>query len=273
MLRASLIAASALLATAQPAAAKPVDSLWSGRASVAEATVTIPAKSCAGVVVESNTRVLTAAHCVPEGARRLDVVTKRRQRVAGTVSYLDEVRDLALIDLDRAVAVRPLELSTTLPRPGDRILFVGRVDRRSRAQVAKVTHLGQCPSLPGVSDAVFTTVQARPGDSGAPLVDRERRVVGLIHGGAACHIAAPTATLGQKLAAGTLFPQHAQGSQHDAQGSEQDTQDAHDAAPESESAPAEPPPVVLETYRAGPFVFEKLANGFRFHFEFKWSSD
>jgi len=50
---------------------------------------------------------------------------------------------------------------------------------------------------------LFTTIAGIPGDSGAPLVDSATHVVGLVHGGAQCHIATPSATL-QRLIADVL---------------------------------------------------------------------
>jgi hypothetical protein len=38
-----------------------------------------------------------------------------------------------------------------------------------------------------------------PGDSGSPLVDGGARIVGLVHGGADCHIATPANTLATML--------------------------------------------------------------------------
>lgn len=174
--------------------------LFAQRQRVAAATVTLPAKSCAGSVAGSPTQVLTAAHCIPEGAEETDVVFRGR-RLRAVVALIDRTRDTALLALDEPLDVVPLELGLELPRPGDPILFVGRVDRPSRPQVEKVVRLGRCPSLPGVSDAVFTNLNAKPGDSGAPIVDVRLRIVGVIHGGAACHIAASTAELARKLSA------------------------------------------------------------------------
>lgn len=174
-------------------------SLLAKRHQVASVTVTIPAKSCAGSFVGSPSQVLTAAHCIPEGLETLDVVFRGRTFRA-MVALIDRVRDTALLAIEEPPDVVPLELEAALPRRGDRVLFVGRVDRRSRPQVAEVERLGRCPSLPGVSQAVFTTLEARPGDSGAPILNERLRVVGVIHGGAACHIAAPTAALAEELA-------------------------------------------------------------------------
>jgi S1-C subfamily serine protease len=213
--KASLALALALLlapATANGRDIKAPRMLLLERSKVAAATVTLPMKSCAGSIVGGRTQVLTAAHCIPEGVEELDVVFRGR-KLRAMVALIDRTRDTALLALDEELDVQPLELAVDLPRRGDRVLFVGRIDRPSRTQIAQVIKLGRCPSLPGVSDAVFTDLDAKPGDSGAPIVDAKLRVVGVIHGGAQCHIAAPTAALARELAAvasRTTPPQHAQ---------------------------------------------------------------
>jgi hypothetical protein len=62
-----------------------------------------------------------------------------------------------------------------------------------------VERLAPCPSLPTVHDAIFTSIDALPGDSGSPLVDAKLRVIGVIHGGVRCHIASPVAPLARML--------------------------------------------------------------------------
>jgi hypothetical protein len=54
--------------------------------------------------------------------------------------------------------------------------------------------------LPALGSALFTTIDGVPGDSGAPIVDSAARVVGLVHGGAQCHIATPSETLRRLIA-------------------------------------------------------------------------
>ena len=237
--------------------AKP--SLLSRREAVAQATVTIPAKSCAGFVAQEKTWVVTAAHCIPEGGQRFDVKLRDGTVLEGNLAYLDREHDLAALRLDQPAPVEPLVLGERMPLPGAQVLFVGRIDRRLRPQVATIERIDQCPSLPDVSNALFTTLEARPGDSGAPVVDRDLKVVGVIHGGARCHISAPTVGLARELAALGSAP-------------------APSAAPNPPAAPdsdADPgtDDKVLKRYKAGPFVLEKVPNGFKFRFSFRWGSE
>jgi hypothetical protein len=204
-------------------------------------------------VVSEKDRVLTAAHCIPVGLERLTVKLKGGSRIESTLEYLDRESDLALLRLDAPAAVEPLMFASVLPSAGQPVLFAGRVDRRSRSQVARVERLGTCPSLPGVEKAVFTTLQAKPGDSGAPIVNRDLRVVGVIHGGAACHIAAPTVELGRKLARGELPAFRPEVPRDLASAFEP----AHERTP-------------TKSYKAGPFVFDTYPHGFRFRWSAKW---
>ena len=163
---------------------------------VAAATVTLDAGHCAGVVVEDGRHALTAAHCVQPQETRVDLSFMNGQRLGGTYVHVDRGRDVAVIRLDARAPVRALDVADGLPAPGDPLIFTGRHDRPGDEQEALLERLGRCPSLPEVPAALFTTMRGRPGDSGAPLVDSQMRVVGLVHGGAQCRIATPTAGVG-----------------------------------------------------------------------------
>jgi S1-C subfamily serine protease len=238
-------------ASAQSARPDPNRDLLAHRDRVADATVTLPERSCAGAIAHSRSQVVTAAHCVPEDVTDVDVELQDGEILDATIEHLDRDQDLALLRLPKEVEVEPLELSDETPRKGTRLLFVGRVDRPSRTQVLRIDRLARCPSLPNLESALFTSVHAKPGDSGAPLVDQSSRIVGLIHGGARCHIAAPTAPLA-KIAAGSAPVAAAAG-----------------AAP----SPSAPNPAGLslpDTMRFGPFLWERTNDGFKLRFSFKW---
>lgn len=159
-----------------------------------DATVTLFPGHCAGVVVADGHHALTAAHCidVATGGRQ-PVVLRDGHMLGGVVKIVDPVRDLAVIRFDQTAPVHPLAVASSIPIPGEELLFAGRNDRPGEPQEVELRKLGRCPSLPGVPQALFTSLHGEKGDSGAPVVDRHLQVVGLVHGGAACSIAAPTA--------------------------------------------------------------------------------
>ncbi|MDC0709883.1 serine protease [Stigmatella sp. ncwal1] len=158
-----------------------------------DATVTLIPGHCAGVIVEDGLHLLTAAHCVDPMAQRIEVALRDGTRMGAQALRVDPGQDLALYQLDSAAPVTPLPLSPEMPTPGERLLFAGRNDRPGGIQAVWLEKLGRCPSLPDVPQALFTTLRGEKGDSGAPVVDSRMHVVGLVHGGAACSIAAPTA--------------------------------------------------------------------------------
>lgn len=239
---ASILFSGALLALSGPALADAKKS--DTRARLLETSVIVVPRACAGAVVGSTVHVLTAAHCIPAGTERVDVRLRSGKVVDSRVEYLDVERDLALLHLDQPVPVQPLELALDLPPPGEKLSFLGRFDRAPRKpQRAAVVKIGRCPSLPAIDDAVFTSLNAKPGDSGAPVVDRRLRVVAVVHGGAACHIAAPVHSLAQKLA----------------------------ADPDAELEPAPEP--ALANYTWGPLHLERTASGFRLRWSFRFGSE
>jgi S1-C subfamily serine protease len=212
-----------------------------------QASVIVVPKACAGALVETTSHVLTAAHCIPPGDERVMVKLRSGQQVDSRVEFLDDERDLALLHLDQPAKATPLELRDDLPQVGDKLSFLGRFDRAPRrTQQAEVLKLGRCPSLPSVDDAVFTSLNAKPGDSGAPILDEDLRVVAVVHGGAACHIAAPVSSLAQQLKA----------------------DDDGELGPASEPEPA----VATRDYRFGPLLLEKTPGGFRFRWSFRFGS-
>ncbi|HYO59597.1 serine protease [Archangium sp.] len=195
--RAGVLAVAALAACTSPK--KQEDSRQDFR-TLRDATVTLFPGHCAGVVVADGRHALTAAHCIDVApGERQPVVLRNGRMLSGVVKVVDAMRDLAVIRFDEMAPVRPLPVATAMPIPGEGLLFFGRTDRPNEPQEVELERLGRCPSLPGVPQALFTSLHGEKGDSGAPLVDHRLQVVGLVHGGAACSIATPTAELAPVL--------------------------------------------------------------------------
>jgi S1-C subfamily serine protease len=149
-------------------------------------------------VVSDQRHVLTAAHCL-HGRDDIHIELHDGRRVRAAVERLDKDKDFALLKLSDDAEVTPLRFASELPDPGDALYFGGRADRHGSNQIFAVVRIGRCPSLPQVDNAIFTNLRARKGDSGAPLVNRNLEVVGLVHGGERCNIAAPTIGLDAEL--------------------------------------------------------------------------
>ncbi len=227
------------------------------RKGVEDASVILADKACSGVVVGDTRHVATAAHCLPG---RLDIIEVRHRSLGkrtGKLVYRDNGRDLALLELDEPLEVNPLELSSRIPAHGETLYFAGRIDRfrlGSRLQRAKVERIDRCPSLPEMRDALFTSLNARPGDSGAPLLDAHGRVLALVHGGARCHIAVPTYPLVAALQNGE--PPVAAQSPPKATKQKPVSSEASGGKPE----------------RIGPFLVERTPEGYRFRWSFSWQT-
>jgi S1-C subfamily serine protease len=181
-------AASAALSDASPAV----------RRALHDASVRIEPTGCAGVLAAGSDLVLTARHCIDRESQTLEVYfvdgSTRTARVAAT----DEVADQVVLVLHDPVPITPLEVVRRRQIPGTVLYFEGNPGR-PRFQSARLDHIGRCESLPKLTNALFTSIEGVPGDSGAPLVDAAARVVGLVHGGAHCRIATPGDTLGRLL--------------------------------------------------------------------------
>lgn len=153
---------------------------------------------CSGVLVDGPDLVLTAEHCVDTGATHTLRFSDGSERT-GWVAGVDHAADQALLLLEEPVGLKPLMLVRQPPIAGTVLYFAGN-PKNPRFQEAKLERTGRCPSLPALGDALFTTIDGIPGDSGAPIVDAGARVVGLVHGGAQCHIATPSDTLRRLIA-------------------------------------------------------------------------
>ena len=162
------------------------------RRALDRASVVVETTGCSGVLAESPQIIVTAKHCVKGQTLRVRLST-RAERTAWVVATND-ASDQAVLFLEEPADIEPLLIVRRRQIPGTVLYFEGHPER-PRFQNARLDRIGRCPSLPALPDALFTSIDGRPGDSGAPLVDGAGRIVGLVHGGARCHIATPADTL------------------------------------------------------------------------------
>ena len=162
------------------------------------ASVTLEEVGCSGVLAATPDIVLTARHCVEREGQDLHVRFTDGTRRSAWVEAIDRDADQALLILDEPVAITPLVVARRRQISGTVLYFEGN-PAKPRFQRARLDHIGRCPSLPNLPNALFTSIHGVPGDSGAPLVDAAVRVVGLVHGGAQCEIATPAETLARLL--------------------------------------------------------------------------
>jgi len=164
------------------------------RAALDAATVLVLPSRCAGVVVERPTLVATARHCVGGADDAVRVRLDGGTEITGRVVVLDDRTDQVIIRLGEAAPVEPLPIARRSLIRGTVLYFQGNPER-PRPQDVRLDDIGTCGSLPELPDAFFTSIRGTPGDSGSPVVDGGAEVVGLVHGGARCHIVTPAKRL------------------------------------------------------------------------------
>ena len=169
------------------------------------ATVLVLPSRCTGAIVAVPWLVATAKHCIDAGVR----LRVRIGNVEQDAELVDEdpVGDQVVLALASDTKVAPLGIVRRLPIVGSVLYFHGNPERPVW-QAARLDRIGRCPNLPSLPRALYTSINGKPGDSGAPLVDVAGEVVGLVHGGAGCRIATPGDRLA-RLVDRVLQRQHA----------------------------------------------------------------
>lgn len=176
------------------AEAAPLGSPQAVRRALHASSASLDGDRCSGVLAESSELVLTARHCVGSEGQRVRVRFAAGFARGAWVVAIDDRADQAVLLLEGAVPLEPLSIARRPAIPGAVLYFEGNPSH-PRFQSARLDRVGRCQSLPALPNALFTGIEGEPGDSGAPLVDGAGRVVGLVHGGARCHIATPADTL------------------------------------------------------------------------------
>lgn len=188
MAMARRIAWLSILVIARTALANPPPVPVAVRKALVTATVLVLPSRCAGAVVAEPWLVATAKHCIDDGVR-LRVRAGGVERDAELVDE-DAAADQVVLALASPLPVAPLGIVRRLPIVGTVLYFHGN-PASPRWQAARLDRVAPCPSLPALARALHTSIDGKPGDSGAPLVDLAGDVVGLVHGGARCRIATP----------------------------------------------------------------------------------
>jgi len=182
-----LLALAAMPASARP----PTDVLV--RSALREATVSLDT-GCSGALAEQPQLIATALHCVEKADKSVQARLSNGEVRRAWIVATDQVADQAVLFMEEKVKLQPLDVVRRPQITGTVLYFQGHPER-PRFQEARLDRVGTCQSLPALPNALFTSIEGVPGDSGAPLVDGAGRIVGLVHGGADCHIATPANTL------------------------------------------------------------------------------
>src|SRR5262245_48867400 len=162
------------------------------RRALEAASVVVETPGCSGAVAESPQLVVTAKHCLQ--GDRLPIRLSTGERRTAWLVATNDASDQAVLFLEAPAGVEPLSIVRRPQIPGTVLYFEGSPSR-PRFQSARLDRLGRWPALPALPNAPCTSIDGVPGVSAAPLVDAAARIVGLVHGGARCHIATPAETL------------------------------------------------------------------------------
>jgi S1-C subfamily serine protease len=190
----ALLASALSLAAVDPAGAAMPGGRTAVRRALEAASVQIEPSRCSGVLAEEPDVVVTALHCIDDPVDSVQVRFADGWVREAHVAATDQSSDQAVLVLDEPVAIEPLPVVRRRQIPGTVLYFLGH-PAQPRFQEARLDRIGRCDSLPRLPNALFTSIAGSPGDSGAPLVDALARIVGLVHGGAQCHIATPADSL------------------------------------------------------------------------------
>lgn len=129
-----------------------------------------------GVVVSEDGLVLTAAHVIPYGGARAEILFPDGRRVRGTALGLDDRDDSGMIRIDAPGPFEFAPVAPTNPPIGQWCIATGHPGgyERGRSPVFRLGRvLGEWDGFLQTDCPIFS------GDSGGPLFDLEGRVIGI----------------------------------------------------------------------------------------------
>jgi S1-C subfamily serine protease len=142
-------------------------------------------RRASGFIVSNDGLIVTTAHAVADlSSSTLTVGLPNETLVPAIVVKVDQERDLALLSAQTTEVLIPLDLSPITPALGEKVvaLLVG-LKGDLRVQIGTVSSLVSQPSAFGEAsgERIGVSMNVEPGASGAPVVDREGRLLGLVH--------------------------------------------------------------------------------------------
>lgn len=129
--------------------------------------------TCSGAFVTEFGDILTARHCVDIGTD-IDIYTHDRRRYSATVIATSSVHDLALIHIDKRNT--PYFTLAKKVERGQPINILG-----SPLSITDVQAVGTVARLDG--DLLLVDCSALPGNSGGPVFDHNKELVGILTNG------------------------------------------------------------------------------------------
>jgi S1-C subfamily serine protease len=160
------------------------------------ASIFAPPGAGSGVVVGDDGLIVTADH-VLDGAAEIWVVRPGDERQRARIVKRVPERDLALIRIETASPLVPIELHGRAVRPGQCVLALGNVMNWGIGIFAGIVSLPACADgcRTGTTGGILTDITSPPGLSGGALVAcDDRSLVGIISFGLlALNSTAPTA--------------------------------------------------------------------------------
>jgi S1-C subfamily serine protease len=184
------LAAIALLAASRPALADDrheVEHAYQDlersvvRIETRYASIFAPPGAGSGVVVGDDGLIVTADH-VLDGAAEIWVVRPGDERQRARIVKRAPERDLALVRIEVASPLVPIELRGRAVRPGQCVLALGNVMNWGIGIFAGIVSLPACPEgCPENATGILTDITTPPGLSGGALVAcGDRSLAGII---------------------------------------------------------------------------------------------